>query len=70
MTPYKLEAKHLVPIKDDAFPCSIETELLQDMIKQPDNVIRALQDTPLRFSLVPQKRRAVRLGKQPIQISA
>ena len=70
MTPYKLEAKHLVPIKDDAFPGGIETELLQDMIKKPDCVIIALQNTSLRFSLVQQKRRAVRLGKQPIRISA
>ncbi len=70
MSPFNLEAKHLVPIKDDAFPGSVETQILQGMIKQPNAVIYALKETPLRFSLVPQKRRAVRLGTHQIQISA
>ncbi|MBE9475857.1 MAG: hypothetical protein IME92_01855 [Proteobacteria bacterium] len=70
MSPYKLEAKHLVPIKDDAFPSCIQTQRFQDMIKKTDCVVIALQNTSLRFSLMQQNRRAVRLGKQPVRISA
>ncbi len=62
MKPFKLEAKHMVPVKDTAFAKDKSTKLLRSLIQQPEAVMEALENTDLRFSLVPQKRRVVRLG--------
>ncbi len=62
MKPFKLEAKHMVPVKDTAFAKDKSTRLLRSLIQQPEAVMDALENTDLRFSLVPQKRRVVRLG--------
>ena len=62
MKPFKLEAKHMVPLKDTAFAKDKSTQLLRSLVQQPKAVIAALEKTDLRFSLIPQKRRALRLG--------
>ncbi|KAB7613405.1 hypothetical protein F9L33_12465 [Amylibacter sp. SFDW26] len=62
MKPFKLEAKHMVPVKDTAFAKDRSTKLLRSLVQRPEAVMEALENTDLRFSLVPQKRRVVRLG--------
>jgi hypothetical protein len=62
MKPFTLEAQHMVPVNETAFPKDASTKLMRDLIKEPEAVIDALQNTSVRFSLIPQKRRAVRLG--------
>ncbi len=62
MKPFKLEAIHMVPVKNTAFAKDKSTRLLRSLIERPEAVMEALENTTLRFSLVPQKRRVVRLG--------
>lgn len=62
MKPFKLEAKHMVNIKETAFSKDASTRLMRDLIKNPEAVMVALENTSLRFSLMPQERRAIRLG--------
>jgi hypothetical protein len=62
MKPFKLEAKHMVNIKETAFAKDASTRLMHDLIKNPETVVTALDTTSLRFSLMPQERRAIRLG--------
>jgi len=62
MKPFKLEAKHMIPVKQTAFAKDKSTRLLRTLIERPEAVIDALENTELRFSLLPQKRRALRLG--------
>jgi len=65
MKPFKLEAKHLIPLNKTAYKKCATTQLLRDLIKQPDVVIEAIEKTALRFSLIPQKRRTVHAGIRP-----
>ncbi len=62
MKPFKLEAKHMVPLKDTAFAKDKSTRMLRSLVQKPEAVMEALENTDLRFSLVPQKRRTLRLG--------
>ncbi len=62
MNPFKLEAKHMIKLNDTAFQKGAATKLMRELIKHPDAVVEALQNTQVRFSLIPQENRAVRLG--------
>jgi hypothetical protein len=62
METLKLEAKHMIAIKETAFQKDSATRLLRSLIKQPIAVTRALENTDLRFTLIPQERRAIRVG--------
>ncbi len=62
MKPFKLQAKHMVRLNDTAFRKDASTHAMRKMIKQPKAVLNAMQDTSLRFSLIPMERRAIRVG--------
>ncbi len=65
MKPFKLEAKHLIPLNETAYKKSAITQLLRDLIKQPDAVVEAIEKTSLRFSRIPQKPCTVHTGIRP-----
>ena len=52
MNPFILEAKYMVPVNETAFQKNSATKKMRDLIKQPEAVIHALENTPVRFSLV------------------
>lgn len=62
MKPFKLEAKHLVPLNETAFQKCTATQLMCELIKQPEIVMDAIENTALRFSLIPPVRRTIRVG--------
>lgn len=62
MKPFVLKAQDMVPVNKTAFQQSAHTQLLSDLIKDPKAVKMALEDTALRFSLVPHNVRAIRVG--------
>lgn len=62
MKPFKLEVKDMINIKKTAFQKCPATQMMRYLIKQPDTVIVAMQNTNLRFTLIPQNRRVLRLG--------
>lgn len=54
MNPFILEAKYMVTIKKTAFPKDTATKMMRDLIKEPEAVMHALENTPVRFSLMQQ----------------
>ena len=52
MNPFILEAKYMVSVKETAFAKDSTTKMIRDLIRQPEAVMRALEETPVRFSLV------------------
>ena len=49
MKPFKLEAKHMIRLNDTAFRKDISTRTMRDLIKQPEAVMNAIQDTSPRL---------------------
>jgi len=65
MKPFKLEAKHLIPLNKTAYKKCATTQLLRDLIQQPDVVVEAIEKTALRFTIIPQKPCTVHTGIRP-----
>ncbi len=65
MKPFKLEAKHLIPLNKTAYKKCTTTQLLRDLIKQSGAVVEAIEKPTLRFSLIPQERCTVQTGIRP-----
>jgi len=52
----------MIKLNNTAFKKDAATKLMSALIKHPDAVVEALQNTHLRFSLIPQGNCALRLG--------
>jgi hypothetical protein len=52
MNPFILEAKYMVSIKETAYPKDNATKMMRELVKHPEAVMQALENTPVRFSLV------------------
>ena len=59
---FKLETKHMIRLNDTAFRKDATTKAMRNLIKQPEAVMQAMENTPLRFSLFRPERRAIRVG--------